>query len=422
MYAIPFVYFTALTIYWWKKHNGLDVCVYISSLYAIVSFCAVIIVLNGLLDSSGILFDEYNAEFGIAPTFLYCFLVTLGIIPFSLIYRKDIKKIPEPSSLLLEGFCWLLIAVFFLTIYLIADSTVEILSGDLSTVRADHNKGIESPADIKAETLPFFIRLFFYFNTSAYLALPLFFYYTCFSNRPWWFKALLLGTSLTIPLKGLQTADRTEFTFYGMMFIYCLIFFWKFLSAKFKRGMFIIGTPLVCTVLVYIVAVTQARFADDNDNDGAYESALQYAGQGYLNFCYFWEHGKFQYISPEREFPMTWHTLFHVESNADRRAERSGEQGFFMSVFASYVGDIMLDLSPIGVIIWSLVFSLVAICLIRYSHREEYDIGDILAIFYMAGIPIFGIFYYKYYSFNCFFMLMSVVLLYIISKVKIEYK
>ena len=389
-----------------------------SALYAFTSFCAIPLVYGDMLGEAGVLFDRYDLDLGILPTIMYCGLLTLGMYPFSLFYKKEVNKVTHSNSLILEITCWLLFCVFLLNLYLIVDSTMEILSGDLSTVRSDHYAGIQSPAEVKAESLPYLLRLFSYFNRSTILALPLFFYYNCFTNRSWGFKLMLLATSLCAPLSGLQVADRTEFTFYGLMFIYCLIFFWKFLSRSFKWLLVAVGTPLLAIVLVYLVAVTQARFAEENDNEKAYVSAFQYAGQNYLNYCFFWEHGRFEYIAPEREFPMTWHTLFHVDSDPDRRDIRSGQQGFFMSVFATYIGDVMLDLSPVGSILWMMLFVLICILTIRYAHRDEYDVGDVLALFTLAAVPIFGIFYYRYYSFVYFYLFILVVILFILHKVK----
>lgn len=423
MIIVPFLYFTALTLYWWKQHRGFDVCVYMSTLYAFVSFCAIILVFGDMVYAEGgILFDEFDLELGVIPTIFYCGLITLGILPFSLIYNRDIKRLRQPDSLVLDSICWIIILIFFINIYLVVDSTAEILSGDLSTVRADHYEGIQSPAEVKAMSMPIIFRYFLYLNSTTILALPLFFYYSCASNKSWWFKALLFSASLSVPIVGLQAADRTEFTFYGMMFFFCLIFFWKFLSRKFKRGLIAIGTPMVLIVLLYLAAVSQARFAKNDDNEKAYESALQYAGQSYLNFCFFWEHGRFEYISPEREFPLTYHTLFKIDSNPERRGERSGQQGFFMSVFASYSGDIMLDLSPVGALLWSITFFILCLSIIRFEHREEYDAGDVVAIFVIAAVPVFGIFYYRYYSFAHSFMFATTALIYLFQKKPIVYK
>ena len=151
MILIPFIYFCLLTFYWWKKHEGFDVCVYMSGLYALTSLLAIIIVANNLLDQGGILFDSYDIELNIIPTILYCTLLTLGMLPFSMIYKKDLKNIYANNPLIVDALSCFLILVAFLNLYLVADSTLEILSGDLSTVRSDHYEGIESPAQVKAE-------------------------------------------------------------------------------------------------------------------------------------------------------------------------------------------------------------------------------------------------------------------------------
>ena len=93
-----------------------------------------------------------------------------------------------------------------------------------------------------------------------------------------------------------------------------------------------------------------------------------------------------------------------------------------MSVFATYAGDVLLDLTPIGAILWCFALFLISLIIIRYSHRRIYDAGDILAIFFLAAIPIFGIFYYRYYSFDYIYELLPVIAVYILMKNKIVYE
>lgn len=417
MIVIPFIYFTLLTLYLWMKHKCIDVCVYMASLYAFTAFMCIITVAGNMLEAGGVLFDNFDITLSPIPTVLYCAVITIGILPFSMLYKKDLKVIKTPNPLIIYGFSWFLIGIAFINLYLIADSTLDILSGDLETVRQAHYKGIESPAQIKAESMPYIIRFLYYFNVSTLLALPLLFYYWCFEQRAWWFKLLLLFTSLSAPLAGIQMADRTEVMFYSMMFISCLLLFHKFLSKTAKRILVIASIPITLLALIYLIAVSQARFEDTEG--GTEASIVQYGGQNYLNFCYFWENAKWDYIATEREFPLINNYVFHIDSNASRREERSGQQGFFISVFASYAGDVLLDLSPIGLIIWSLAFFFIAYILFKRPHREEISVGDYLVFFTLSAIPIFGIFYYRYYSYTYTFMLILVAVIYTLDKYKI---
>lgn len=416
MILIPFIYFCLLTFYWWKKHEGFDVCVYMSGLYALTSLLAIIIVANNLLNQGGILFDSYDIELNIIPTILYCTLLTLGMLPFSMIYKKDLKNIYTNNPLIVDALSCFLILVALINLYLVADSTLEILSGDLSTVRSDHYEGIESPAQVKAESMPYIFRFLYYFNTSTLLAIPLFFYYLCFGQRPWWFALLLLFASLSMPIAGIQSADRTEVVLYGMMFLTCLILFRPHLSRKVKTILKIVSVPIALAAIVYFVVVSDARFS--KREGGAVTSALQYAGQGYLNYCFFWEKANTDYITAEREFPLISHYVYHIDNDDERRGVRSGQQGFFMSVFATYIGDIMLDLTPVGMILWVIIFFLIAVIIFRWPHREELNVGELLMFYVLSIIPVFGIFYYRFMNFSYTYMVFLAVLLYLSDKYK----
>jgi len=418
MVAIPFIYFTLLTAYWWKKHQCFDLCVFMSILYAVTSFLAICIVVFDILDAGGILFDAWDLELNILPTVVYCAVLTIGMLPFSMIYKKELETISTPNPRVMLIFSCFLIGVSFLNFYLVADSTLDILQGDLAAVRDAHMEGLESPAQLKAETMPFIIKFIYYFNYSTILAVPLFFYYLCFEKRPWWFKALLLFASLSMPIAGVQSVDRTEPVFYGMMFLSCLILFYKHLSIKTKRIIYIITIPLSLILLIYVTAVSEARFGEREG--GATTGAVQYAGQGYLNFCFFWENGKRDIIAAEREFPLLHHYLLHIDNNDERRNERTGQQGFWMSVFATYLGDVLLDLSPIGMFIWLLFFFIITTVIIKRPHRTSMSLGEFLAIFVLSAIPIFGVFYYRYMYYMATYMILLVAALYTIDKFKIK--
>lgn len=420
MVLVPFIYFTILTLYWWKKHQQIDVCVYMSGLYAISALCAVIIVTQNMLDAGGVLFDQTDIELNFTPTIVFCTLHTFCLLPFSMIYNKELNQITPNGQKVLFYFTLLLIFVGFINFYLVFDSTLEILQGDLSTIRSDHYKGIMSPAQIKAQSMPSILGYIYYLNVSTMLAIPIFFYYISFEKRHWLWNALVFFTSLSVPLAGIQMADRTEIMLYIQMFIFCLIFFRKLMPQKVKRIVKISLIPACIILVTYVTAVSVARF--DKREGGATESVIQYAGQGYLNFCFFWEHGKSDYIATEREFPFINHAIKKIDSTPERRAERSGQQGFFISVFPTYLGDIMLDISIWGMLIWSIFFFLTSMLVIKASHRESISIGEMIGIFVCAVVPVFGIFYYRYFYYTYTFLLIIALTIYISSKIKLVIK
>ena len=414
MIAVPFVYFTVLTYYLWKKHQGFDVCVYMSSLYALTSLLCIVVYFMELTSDGGVLFDDNDIEISPIATILYCFFITLGILPFSLLYKKDLVRIVNSNPIITLAISILLISVSIINLYLVVDSTLEILSGDLSMIRREHYEGFESPADIKVQGMPYVLRVLYYFRSATSLAIPLFFYYLCFDKKPWWFLLLLAFTSLSTPIYGIQTADRTEMLFYFIMFTSCFILFHKFISKTIKLVIRIIALPIALLMIIYLGAVTEARFSEREN--GVMGSVVQYGGQNFLNFCYFWEHANYKQVAPEREFPFLSHYIRHIDSNAEQRAIRSAQQGFFISVFASYLGDIMIDLSPIGMIIWCMFFFLACIIIFRRPHREEITLGEYLMYFCLSAIPIFGIFYYRYTSYSYIYLMLIVLFIYFTEK------
>ena len=177
MVLLPFAYFLILTIYLWYKHSTFDVSVYISSLYTLTSFCAIILVTGNMLEGAGVLFDGWEPNLGLIPTILYCALLTITIIPFSFIRTEKLSNITNNHPLLLFLLVVILLAQALLNLYLVADSTMDVLNGDLKAIRDSHYQEEMSIADIKAASLPGPLQYFNYLNFSTILALPLFFYY-----------------------------------------------------------------------------------------------------------------------------------------------------------------------------------------------------------------------------------------------------
>lgn len=427
MILVPFIFFAALTVYWWRERKGIDVCSYMSLLYAVSSFLAIMIVMMGEMqgktdnENGGVLWGGWDIELGFIPTVSYCLLLGLCILPFSFVNVKEIKKIETRAPWSLLAFSALLIAVAFVNLYCVADSTLDILSGDLSFVRQGAYKGDQTPAEIKAATLPFPLGHLTYLNFCTTLALPIMFYNLCFDKKPWWWNALLLFTAMTPILAGIQRADRTEPIYFSLMFVYCIVFFRHHFSRKVKIAMGSVIAVLVVFGATYVTAVSVARF-DERYTGGAAANVVQYGGQSYLNYCYFCEYGSFATVESEREFPLINHFGANIDSDDIRRSERSAREGFFIAVFATFLGDILLDLGPVGMGLWVLGYALLVTLVIRHKKRTEFDMSEILILFFLASIPLFGIFYYRYFAWMIGLNYVLIFLFWVVSNNKIVYE
>ncbi|MBO4593864.1 MAG: hypothetical protein J5678_06750 [Bacteroidaceae bacterium] len=416
MFLLPFIYFSFLAYYFYRKQEGVTIAVYMSALYAVTALCAVFTILGGYLgEDGGILYENYNAEFGLLPTIFYCGIITAVIWPFTRFNNTRVKTAELVNPKIFDIFGVFLIFLALLNLYLVADSTLDILNGNFNELRQSVYEGEESPAQIKAQSLPF-VSYIYLLNIITVFALPLAFYNIAHHRCAWWFNGLLLFASLSQPIAGIQTADRTEVAFFVIMLAFTLILFWRQITLKIKLILAVAAAPFLVAMTIYVSAVSVDRFEDKYAGPAA--AAMQYVGQGYINFCYIWDNAKSDYIATEREFPLYNRIFTGIVSDGERRNQRSAEQGFFISVFPTFIGDILLDLTLPGMIIWVLAF--IAICYRFIPDTSDPDTtihaADYLMVYLLGIIPTFGIFYYRFYNFKNTLMIICVIIVIYLSK------
>lgn len=414
MYLIPLVYFSALTYYLWNRNRIFDVSVYMSLLYVVTSICCVLMMITGSTQSSGgVLMDGWSPDFGFIPTILYCGLITLTIWPFTYLRPEKIERITNTHRKTLYLFSALILIQGLLMIYLVGDSVADLMNGDFKDLKESAYQGDISPADVKMLRLPLPFQVLFLTSHLTLLGLPLFFYYSCVEQRSLWLTVPLLIISVSPILRGIIIADRTEIINFGLMFLFCLVFFRKFMTKKIRVFFYIMSVPVVLLASVYFIAVSMSRFEDNDEGTGG--TVLEYAGQAYPNFCYFYDNHNSDLYYLHREFPIT-SFLFFKTQYPDTKAERSAKEGFFIGVFASHVGSWMLDGGVMFASLLSVVYSLICLLVIYRRNRRQFDVGDVLLLFALSNIPIFGIFYYRFYHMVLALQLLMAFMLFVFSK------
>lgn len=393
---LPFIWFMGLTIHLWRKQHCIDVSVFLAAEYTLTALCAILCIHLGYLGGGGILYTDRDLQLNAVPTIIYCILHTILILPFCRLNPQHIKDISISSEKIFNWFAYFLIAVALLNLYIVADNVIQVLiNKDFAAVRSAHYAGDKTLAEMKAESLPRIVGYFYYFNRTTILALPCFFYSLCFLNKKWWFNLCLLFCALSLPLYGIINADRTEIIFFTQCCCLCFFLFRPFIKRRQWKFLKRILIPLSVIIIVYIGAITIARFGDREY--GAQSGALQYAGQGYLNFCYFFDNCNNKHIHTERMLPLTNKIIQDQIDYTLLREEISSEQGFFISVFATYLGDFLCDTGIGGMLLWALCF-LVLLLLTIAKTTDVISFGQMFWYYMMATIPMFGIFYYSYFS------------------------
>lgn len=421
MYSVPFIYFSTLTYFFWQRKKVFDVAAYMSMLFAVTSLCCILMIWGGYLnaENGGVLSDGWDTEFGITPTLLYCGLITLTIVPFSFIRPEKLQTINNVHRYAILAFTLFIVIQGLIVLYLVGGSLADLLNGDFKDLKdASYDEDL-TPADIKMLTMSAPIRLMYYLSFMTILGLPLFFYYSCVEKRSLWLTSLLLIISISPTLRGMLAADRTEIVHYGLMFFFCLVFFQNLITKKVRSLLLLGGIPLIAIGLIYIIAVSASRF--EKADEGAEGSMLEYAGQSYVNFCYFYDNHNRNLIYIERETPLTSYAFFKNQY-VDTKEERSAREGFFVGVFASHVGSWFLDMGEIGVLLLCTFFAILCCLVIKRYNRTEFDIADVLMLFTLGAVPTFGIFYYRYYSLQTAVVYAAAIALYLFSKVVFVWK
>ena len=414
MHFVPLLYFGGLTYYFWQKHRTFDVAVYMSLLYTITSLCSVLMVVGGFLSANGgVLFDGWEPEFGVVPTILYCGLITLTIFPFSFIRPEKLENIDNVHRYLIYAFTLFIVLQGVIMYYLVGDSISDLLHGDFKFLKDSHYAGHISPADAKMLTMPMPVQFMYLLSFMTLLALPLFFYYSCVEKHSLWLTVPLLAVSISPILRGILMADRTEIIHYALMFFFCLVFFQKFMTKKVRKFLFLASLPVVAVGMTYIIAVSSSRF--ENEDEGASGSMLEYAGQSYANFCYFYDNHNRELYYVEREIPIISYFIFKNQY-VDTKDERTAKEGFFVGVFASHIGSWLLDTGVVGCVLISILFALLSCLVINKYDRTSFDVADVLMLFALGTVPTFGIFYYRYYSVATAFVYVAAGILFLCSK------
>lgn len=407
MVIFPALYFLLVFIHFYRKDKNITIVAYMLLLYFLTSLCSVIVVYKGELGNNGVLFTSENIHLGIIPTILYCMLLSFTIIPFRYVKPKVTDCIPVVSKKKFNIIFVFFVILSLLNLYSILGTGA--LSADFLSVRDAHYSGEISEADAKLLALPFPLNYLVYFSRLTILALPFLFYSLCFMKNGNLYNLVLFFCTLTLPISSLKSADRAQVLFYILMLGFTFVLFKPFINNEAKLFLRRVFVPLLLVICLYLVAVTVARFAFET-NDGAFKSVLYYAGQSYLNFCYFFENANHSILFWDRMFPLVSH-FFNGLDYESTRIERALLNGFPVGVFPTFLGSFLLDLGLFVTAIWSIFFNRICSVCFKYQFNKRFRLGSIVIMTAFAIIPIFGIFYYYYYYYISSLMLVSSLLL-----------
>lgn len=394
MIYFPFVYFIILFVYLRKSRGKFNIASIITLVYVISSFCSILI-------------DKYNlyttnclyTDIKLFPTIIYCAIITLVILPFASLNNMKINKIPPLShNIVIDYIVYFYFSIFlFYVIFLTPDI---IRNWSLSQVYSDL-KGDFWVGEVKMMSLHGFLGSIaarsFAIVQAALILIPLFFYNLCIRKKNSMYIFMNLTGSFTIILLSILSLERSRIVYWMMTFILCYFVFYNYMKDSVRKGIGLFLLILGGLFTTYIVIMNLRRFSGIYENDSM--NLLNYAGQGFINFCYFYENLNMQEFNFHAAFPILSDLICDDwNGTIDWARSISDKTGVNILVFPSFFGILVSYIGTPFACIWCVGYAL----LCRYFVKRVYEkltFGYFLICILLALEPLFGIFGHYYGSY-----------------------
>ena len=347
---------------------------------------------------------QYNClekPLGILAPLSYCLLLFIFIKPLGSIFRPDLlKRIKVLNVKYLDYVVYFFFGLFLYDVFVSYQNIGNILvnntfaeirqsaySGDSAESFYNHLSGI--PRYIAALSTFFF--------ASSFFLLCIFFYNITYRNVKWYFHIMTICGSMLQLISSISQADRSQFLYWFIVFIFCYTLFRPLIPAKRKIKLLLVILPILGVIVIYFVLVSISRWGESTN--GTEGGTLIYAGQNFINYCNFvnelWDTPR----SLCEIFPFTYYILGE-KSYFDWAHIVTKASGMYIAVFPSFLGLIFSISGPLVLIIYTIVYRIFCF---KWLHRSSYNEVNFMGIskcFILSLVPVLGVFGYFYMSYT----------------------
>lgn len=381
---VTFFYFLIVFLYIVKK-RGIDISACIIGIYLLSALGSVYLLNN----------TSVYKEPTLIPTIIYCTMITLVTYPFYKFNSNKVRKFSYCSEKTFSVLSWTFIIGFLFAVLLFKDDIIIrlALGNEIGELRGEKSRELgNSQADLTGP-LRLISSVFMTIISMSAVSFLLFFYSISYLKRKWYFNLLLFLSTMGCMIASIIGIDRSIFFYWIIDFIFLFVLFKPYLSLRAKRITVIFGGILLCFALFYLLLITYSRFKDDS-----FISMINYFGQSYLNFCWFWDNYDAPIINFGFFFPIVTH-FFGIDWGAPVEPVSFGlfvetKVGFFVNRFYTFMGSIMLYLGQWAVIPYCVLFSIIANKVLNNNRR--FGIHTLIRTFIFAIIPFCGVILYLY--------------------------
>src|SRR5690606_13151879 len=144
-----------------------------------------------------------------------------------------------------------------------------------------------------------------------------YFYSICFLKNSKRFNFMILLSSLTIIIIGIVGVDRSKTVYWMITYGFMLIFFRRYMTKSIKSTIKKVSLIFLGLILFYFIYVTISRFGE-NDS-GTQDGVISYAGQSFINFCFFFDNIEYPRQSLQKVFP--WFYRMFIDNGIESTTE-----------------------------------------------------------------------------------------------------
>lgn len=396
MITIPFIYFSFLSFFFYRKHKQIDLATILSLMFAVSGCFSVLIDICNLRTG-----DTERYEISWLPAFLYCFLLTLCIFPISAFpLSRNLRLNPIKNVKLLKGLSVIALFWFLAFLVLAKDDIMRVLLGDMGDIRKDLYAGIAGEHWMMRLSGP--IRVIFAcLNITFSCPWTLIFlgFYTIISNNiSRTYSYFFFLSSLSGPFNGIIGADRSQVAYWiiSLMLIYWL--FKPHLPKSVKRRLNVLGLVVLGGLVLYLASMTISRFENDDNSGGPLGSLYVYLGQPYINFCYFFDNYELPFQHWGIVFPAISQFIFGIKAGGTLiQQQMSLLSGKFTGVFYTFIGHLMIGVGQITAAVLTFIYALLSTrILYKIKKRKAKGVDSVFLFFAISSVVALGLFGHYY--------------------------
>lgn len=413
MVAVPFFYFLILFLIQYSRVRKMDLACYTILLYMVSAFFSILIDFYELRG-----FDTQYYKISFTATFTYCALLTLTLVPVSAYSNSRIKVIqPIKNEKLLKIIAWVTGCFFVFFTVMSLSSIIKVLTGDMGEMRNELYQGDISTGWMGRMNpiLRFPISLCNMIFGCPWILMLLAFFSVIIQKLPIKYGVLLFMGSLLGPVNSIVGIDRSGMAYWLISLGACFLVFAPFMKSSQKRKVSIVLGVLVLFVIFYLTALTNSRFEDTDGGklSGSAASLINYFGQTFITFCYYFDNFAPPYQSLQLIFPFIYSFIIGSEfqNTVALQAYLTLITGKQLGVFYAFIGHISATAGNTAMVLYCIAVSVVFTILLRRKDKSVCNLEQLILYVTCSSIMFCGLFTHYYATSNKTFSVVAFLII-----------